>query len=214
MTVLVRTRTDDDFVVTRPLLLHALSLMVTALYYNSAMTLALLSSQPTWTTRFFQIWFKNLDTLERVYDRKLSIAAICAIFTDLATRGDGMDAELVSSANRLLTGALAVFRDLPAAIEREFVEYLPWGVLVTDRGLFLGKQTLAVEYAEGADADSEDEDEELTITEEFNDEDEGELNQDSIPPARLLPADVDGTAQTREKFTTKKMTISRCWPKR
>lgn len=124
MNVLTGVSDDPDFTVTKPLLLHSLEAIVAGLYYNSALTLSLLSAQPTWTARFFQIWFKNLTALTRVHDRKLSIAAICSVFEDLAMRGDAAGGDLIGSADKLLLGALAVFREMPAALERAFHSFL------------------------------------------------------------------------------------------
>lgn len=122
MNVLTSTSTETDFTVTKPLLLHSLLLIVTCLSYNSSLTLSLLSSSPTWTNRFFQIWFKNLSSLTRVHDKKLCIAAICELLEELARQvRDGGGSELAQSASKFVAGALVVFKDLPESIESEFI---------------------------------------------------------------------------------------------
>ncbi|KAK4703327.1 hypothetical protein P7C70_g2895, partial [Phenoliferia sp. Uapishka_3] len=111
--------TDKDFVITVPLFLHSLELVITSIYYNPALTLAILDRHD-WTQQFFSLWFKHLHSYSRVHDRKLGIAAICALFEWLASVGD---APLAHNASQLLGGALQLFKGLPEAIvERE--EYI------------------------------------------------------------------------------------------
>jgi hypothetical protein len=120
MNVLTSTSTDTDFTVTKSLLLHSLLLIVTCLSYNAALTLSLLSSSPTWTNQFFHIWFKNLNLLTRVHDKKLCIAAISELLEELARQAaSGGGSELMQSVNKFVGGALVVFRDLPESIERK-----------------------------------------------------------------------------------------------
>ena len=106
------SETDKDFVITVPLFLHSLELVITSIYYNPALTLAILDRHD-WTQPFFQFWFKHLPSFARVHDRKLGIAAICSLFEWLATVGD---APLSHNASQLLGGALLLFKGLPEAI--------------------------------------------------------------------------------------------------
>lgn len=104
--------TDSSFVITVPLFLHSLELVITSIYYNPAMTLAILDRHD-WTQQFFSLWFKHLHNFSRVHDRKLGIAAICALFEWLAGVGD---APLAHNSSQLLGGALKLFKGLPEAI--------------------------------------------------------------------------------------------------
>lgn len=104
---------DEDFTVTRGLLLHCVELVITAMSYNPALTLAILDRHD-WTQTFFAIWFKNLAKFTRVHDKKIILWAICSLFEWL--NGVGAGSPLSGNANQLLLGALEVFRDLPRAL--------------------------------------------------------------------------------------------------
>ena len=118
MTFLLSKNLDDDFVCTPSLYLHSLSLIIAALQYSPAHALHALSSPPPpvepYTTKFLTIWFKNLSKLTRVHDKKLSLSAVCEVLDWLA-KGDGAENTL---AGGLLVGALQIFKELPAALNR------------------------------------------------------------------------------------------------
>lgn len=109
------TDKDDDFVVTNSLFLHSLNVLITAMLYNPALTLAILDRHD-WTQAFFAQWFKNLPKLTRVHDKKISIEAICALFEWLA---QNPQAPLAQNAGQLIVGALQIFKDLPEALNSE-----------------------------------------------------------------------------------------------
>lgn len=160
---------DKDFVVTVPLFLHSLELIITAIFYNPALTLTILDAHD-WTRSFFSQWFKHLASFTRVHDRKLGIAAICALLEWLAGLGD---APLAQSSNLLLTAALVLFKGFPEAVLGEFsrrarrwscewwTDFFSWGAA-------------REEYVKSLE-ETEEEDEEEDVVDDDEDEDgEGE----------------------------------------
>ncbi|KAI5474959.1 hypothetical protein MNV49_002143 [Pseudohyphozyma bogoriensis] len=113
MTFVLSNGEDPDFIVTKSLYLHSLELIITAIFYNPALSLAILDRHD-WTQRFFATWFKNLSKYSRVHDKKMSIGAICAIFEWLASTNGS--APLAQSASQLVVGALQVLKDFPASL--------------------------------------------------------------------------------------------------
>ncbi|GAA5868463.1 hypothetical protein JCM1840_007004 [Sporobolomyces johnsonii] len=145
---------DDDFTVTRSLLLHCVELVITAMSYNPSLTLAILDRHE-WTQQFFAIWFKNLGKFTRVHDKKIILWAICSLFEWL--NGVGAGSPLAGNANQLLLGALEVFSQLPKALgERKISE-----------------ENRDLEEEEDDDDMGEDDDLELY-------EDDGEFEEDDI----------------------------------
>lgn len=117
MTFLLSKNTDEDFVVTTSLYLHSLEVLISSILYNPALSLAILDGHD-WTQQFFANWFKNLPKMTRVHDKKMTIAAICALLEWLATVGAG--APLAQSSSQLVVGAIQVFRELPLALASEW----------------------------------------------------------------------------------------------
>lgn len=103
---------DPNFPVTTSLFLHALNLVVAAIHYDAPLAFSVLDAKG-WTVRFCQEWLKHLSKLVRVYDRKLTIAAICAILGWVKAI---QQAAIAQYTPQLLAGALVAFKDLPAAI--------------------------------------------------------------------------------------------------
>jgi hypothetical protein len=116
MTFVLSKNEDDDFVVTPSLFLHSLEVIVTAILYNPAMSLAILDGHD-WTQPFFSIWFKHLPKYTRVHDKKMCIAAICTLLEWLANGGGAVP--LAQSSSQLIVGALQLFKDFPAALASE-----------------------------------------------------------------------------------------------
>jgi importin-7 len=116
MTFILSKNTDEDFVVTTSLYLHSLEVLISSILYNPALSLAILDGHD-WTQQFFANWFKNLPKMTRVHDKKMTIAAICALLEWLATVGVG--APLAQSSSQLVVGAIQVFRELPSALASE-----------------------------------------------------------------------------------------------
>ncbi|KAM0754334.1 ARM repeat-containing protein [Meredithblackwellia eburnea MCA 4105] len=114
--------TDPDFVITVPLFLHSLELVITAVYYNPTLTLAILDRHQ-WTQQFFAQWFKHLSSYSRVHDRKLGIVAICALFEYISSSAN---APLAQNASQLLVGALQLFKGFPEAVitREEYIKSL------------------------------------------------------------------------------------------
>lgn len=63
---------------TAPYRVHCIEIVLNAIYYNPLMTLQLLE-QASWTNRFFELWFTNIENFPRVHDKKLSILSLCAL---------------------------------------------------------------------------------------------------------------------------------------
>lgn len=112
MAFVLSPNTDEDFVVTSSLFLHSLELVITALFYNPALSLSILARH-AWTSQFFTLWFKNLNKLTRVHDRKLSIGAICGVFEVLAS---GQNEGLEGAEVMLMAGTLGMFKAFPEAL--------------------------------------------------------------------------------------------------
>lgn len=121
MSFVLSKNEDDDFVVTNSLFLHSLEVVITAVLYNPALSLAILDGHD-WTQQLFASWFKHLHKFTRVHDKKLTIMAICALLEWLATVGAG--APLAASSSQLVVGAIAVFRELPLALASEWLTVL------------------------------------------------------------------------------------------
>ncbi|KAJ3035132.1 hypothetical protein HDV00_004303 [Rhizophlyctis rosea] len=92
---------------------RCLAIVINALYYNPAATLALLEQRHA-TTAFFELWFRNIEIFRRVHDKKLCIIALSAI---LELPMDQLPASLHGAHwVSLLHAALKVFETLPMAI--------------------------------------------------------------------------------------------------
>ncbi|KAF3901897.1 Importin-7 [Orbilia brochopaga] len=49
---------------------HLMEMVINCIYYNPATTLRILETHG-WTTKFFTLWFSNIDNFNRVHDKKL-----------------------------------------------------------------------------------------------------------------------------------------------
>lgn len=98
---------------------HCLEVVINSLYYNPSLTMRILEENH-WVKGFFGLWFQHLNKFSRVHDKKLVIAALCAI---LETPFDQMPGSLHEGWPSLLDTILACFQTLPKAIEnREQME--------------------------------------------------------------------------------------------
>lgn len=198
MAVVLSTSDDADFTVTSSLFLHSLELVVTAIFYNPALSLAILERH-NWTGQLFTLWFKHIPKYTRVHDKKISIGAICGIFEFLA---GNESPQLAQGSSQLLVGALLLFRDFPAAIQGASRDWLLWsGLLIC---LFAARVQLEKDYAEGGGDEDDDEDEEEI---EFSDDE----NEGACPLLACRTATDQIPLQLRrETFTTPATTTSRC----
>lgn len=120
MSFVLSPGTDDDFVVTTTLYLHALELVILAVAYNPQLAIAVLDRHD-WTQQFFAQWFKSLRKYTRVHDKKIVLWAICALFEWL--NGVGAGSSLSGHVGQLVAGALEVFQTYPRALaERKVAE--------------------------------------------------------------------------------------------
>lgn len=110
LSVITRTDTEVEPIITSSLYLHSLELVVNTLFYNSTLALSLLDSQGQ-TAAFFQKWFAKIGQFKRVHDRKLGIMAIASLLQTIPSSSSDMGSEAV----HLLQGALGLFKDLPKA---------------------------------------------------------------------------------------------------
>lgn len=94
---------------------YLMEMVINATYYNPGLTLHVLESKG-WTNKFFSLWFSNIDSLTRVHDKKLSIAAIVAL---LGLRADQVPGSVQQGWPRLLQGIVRLFQTLPAAVKSE-----------------------------------------------------------------------------------------------
>ena len=94
---------------------HLMEMVINATYYNPSLALHVLESKD-WTNKFFSLWFSNIESMTRVHDKKLSIAAIVAL---MGLRADQVPASVQQGWPRLLQGIVRLFQTLPAAIKSE-----------------------------------------------------------------------------------------------
>ncbi|OAA63316.1 nonsense-mediated mRNA decay protein [Niveomyces insectorum RCEF 264] len=92
---------------------HLMEMVISAIYYNPLLALSELETIG-WTNRFFTMWFGNMNVFSRVHDKKLCISAIVSL---LSLPPSSIPASVSVGWPRLLKGALAMFRTLPAAIK-------------------------------------------------------------------------------------------------
>lgn len=92
---------------------YLLELVINTLYYNPVIALQVLEAKQ-WTNKFFSLWFSNIDSFNRVHDKKLSILAITAL---LHLRGEQVPPSVQQGWPRLMQGAVKLFATLPAAIK-------------------------------------------------------------------------------------------------
>ena len=99
---------------------HLMEMIINAIYYNASLALHVLESNG-WTNKFFSLWFSNIESMTRVHDKKLSIAAIVAL---MGLRADQVPASVQQGWPRLLQGIVRLFQTLPAAIKSESAPHL------------------------------------------------------------------------------------------
>lgn len=93
--------------------IHLMEMVINAINYNPLLALQVLENKG-WTNRFFGLWFNNMNTFNRVHDKKLCIIAITAL---LNLNSDQVPASISQGWPRLLQGVTELFRSLPNAIK-------------------------------------------------------------------------------------------------
>ncbi|KAI8927955.1 armadillo-type protein [Entophlyctis helioformis] len=97
---------------------HAIEIVVNALFYNPALALGVLE-QAQYTTAFFETWFKQLDDFERVHDKRLSILTLAALL-ELPT--EALPPALQSNWTYLFGGILRLFNNYSEVLEERLKE--------------------------------------------------------------------------------------------
>lgn len=115
--VIQRGITTVDPITTKSLLMHALEVVLNAIYYNPALSMDVLIKN-RWSSDFFSEWFSRLLSFKRTHDKKLGLLAISAILS--ISLNEGVDSLLVQSSGQLVVGALTLFDSLPDAIRTRF----------------------------------------------------------------------------------------------
>ena len=67
-----------------------------------------------WTSKFFSLWFENIDSFSRVHDKKLSICAIVAL---LELNPAQLPVSVQQGWSKLIQGVVRLFQTLPAAMK-------------------------------------------------------------------------------------------------
>jgi hypothetical protein len=98
---------------TTPFRIHLIETVLNALYYNPCQTCALLE-HIQWMGVFFEYWFKNLQFLNRVHDKKLSILTALSI---LETDPEKLPASLGPFRGGLFELVLKIFQSYPEALQ-------------------------------------------------------------------------------------------------
>jgi len=153
--------------------IHLIEMVVNAVYYNPILTLQVLESQG-WTNKFFSLWFANVDSFQRVHDKKLSIAAIIALLNLDASQ---IPVTVQPGWPRLLTGIVTLFKTLPAA-QRAREEALKDDAPFAEDGTYgdededewAGDDNAWAEEVDEVDDDSEGRDESSAYLEFLNEE--------------------------------------------
>ncbi|SCV67913.1 BQ2448_5524 [Microbotryum intermedium] len=176
MKIVLSRKTDDpDYTITNSLFLHALEVVVAAVLYNPALTLAILDGHD-WSQQFFAIWFKNLPRFTRVHDKKMIVVAMCALLEWLAQ--GGKESALTRNISMVIVGALTVFRDLPGALVK--------------------RKALEKHYAKGGD-DLDENEEDVDDFDDDDDDEEEEVEEGDLKDAtndyleQLIARDNAGT---------------------
>ncbi|KAK4050929.1 Nonsense-mediated mRNA decay protein 5 [Microbotryomycetes sp. JL221] len=119
----------NHFIITKPLFLHCLLNLVMCICYNTSMTLIFLQNQTQEQENlqiFLNEWFKSLNQLNRVHDKKILIQSVCCFLNWLQLNQNSSN--LINNVDEFLKMALIVFKDFPQALihkreqERNFAE--------------------------------------------------------------------------------------------
>jgi hypothetical protein len=111
--IIQRGITTVEPVTTKALLMHALEVVLNAIYYNASLAMEVLM-QNGWSSEFFSEWFSRLLSFQRTHDKKLALLAISALLSN--SMSQGVDNILAQSSGQLVVGALTLFESLPSAI--------------------------------------------------------------------------------------------------
>ncbi|KAJ3087930.1 hypothetical protein HK102_009952 [Quaeritorhiza haematococci] len=93
--------------------IHLIEVVVSCIYYNPALTLALLEQhqQASW---FFTIWFQELGDFRRVHDKRLAILALCKI---ISLPVDKIPPSIQQGWGQVFAGILKLFESYPEALK-------------------------------------------------------------------------------------------------
>lgn len=109
---------------TRSLRLANLNVLVNAILYNTTLTFQIIETlSPNSSRLVFDKWFKSMNEeggLPRVHDMKLSIMAMCGL---LELEDGSIPPALKEGWASILPGLLAVFKQLPEAVDRKFLDH-------------------------------------------------------------------------------------------
>ncbi|KAJ1873506.1 Nonsense-mediated mRNA decay protein 5 [Coemansia sp. RSA 990] len=103
----------DDAIKTTPFLVHALEVVLNALYYNPVITLNVLE-QYKWTDGIFTRMVQSASKFTRVHDKKLMIVGLTAVLSVPAAQ---LPPSLQNGLPQLFETVLLVFQTLGKAIE-------------------------------------------------------------------------------------------------
>ncbi|KAI7958393.1 hypothetical protein MJO29_006610 [Puccinia striiformis f. sp. tritici] len=117
MRIIQRGITTIDPITTKALLMHALEVVLNAIFYNPTLAMDVLIKNG-WSSEFFSEWFGRLLSFKRTHDKRLSLLAISAILSISTTQG--VDNILAQSSGQLVLGALTLSESLPEAIRTRF----------------------------------------------------------------------------------------------
>ncbi|OAV95089.1 hypothetical protein PTTG_03903 [Puccinia triticina 1-1 BBBD Race 1] len=117
MRIIQQGITTIDPITTKALLMHALEVVLNAIYYNPGLSMDVLIKNG-WSSEFFGEWFSRLTSFKRTHDKKLGLLAISAILS--ISINEGVDNILAQSSGQLVLGALTLFETLPDAIRTRF----------------------------------------------------------------------------------------------
>jgi len=146
---------------TRSLRLANLNVLVNSILYNTPLAFQIIESlSPNFSRLLFDQWFKSMNEpggLPRVHDMKLSIMALCGL---LELEEGSIPPALKEGWASILPGLLAVFKQLPEAVNRTYDDRF-WLFKVSS--CQLERKKLQEELQEEDDEELDDEEEALIL---------------------------------------------------
>lgn len=111
-------KVEGERTTSKVLRVHALEILLNALYYNAPLTLSYLQSKdPQIIGSLFALWFQSLDDLSRVHDKKLAILSLCSILASSGPDPSSLPPALASSLPDVLSALALLLQSLPKAME-------------------------------------------------------------------------------------------------
>jgi importin-7 len=146
---------------TRSLRLANLNVLVNTILYNTPAAFQIIESlSPNFSRLVFDKWFKSMNEpggLPRVHDMKLSIMAMCGL---LELEESNIPPSLKEGWTSIVPALLAVFKQLPDAITREF---LAFGLMASANHFLLVERKKMQDELQEDDEEDLDPDEEALI---------------------------------------------------